>query len=337
MAAEMPNSMPRRALLHGFTSSARLWLAAFISIAALASTLLLVHSHSQSRDVIRISLEDKSSIPPVQQLYGYSAADQPGDSPLRVAVAGVLSPSQTLEHYQQLLAYMAERLGRQVALIMKPTYAEIIDLVRGNQADVTFICSLAYVNGNQDFGMELLVAPQIRGETVYYSYLIVPAGSAHASLTDIRGGSFAFTDPLSNTGYLAPTYQLSLLGEQPVSFFGRYLFTYSHSNSIIAVADRLVDAAAVDSLVYDRVAADDPEMAARTKVIATWGPYGIPPLVVSPNMEALQKEALRDFFLTMDASEEGTRVLGHLGIDKFVVVPDTIYDPIREMLAGLEQ
>ena len=67
-----------------------------------------------------------------------------------------------------------------------------------------------------------------------------------------------------------PTYQLSLLGEAPVSFFSRYLFTYSHDTSIMAVADKLVDGAAVDSLVYDQLVAGKPELVSKTKIITRW-------------------------------------------------------------------
>lgn len=77
------------------------------------------------------------------------------------------------------------------SLILKPTYAEINDLVDGQRADVAFVCSLPYVKGNQDFGMELLVIPQMYGETVYYSYLIVPeARAAATNLRDLSGASF---------------------------------------------------------------------------------------------------------------------------------------------------
>ncbi len=230
---------------------------------------------------------------------------------------------------------MGERLGRQATLILKPTYAEVNDLVRGQHVDVAFVCSLPYVMGNQDFGMELLVAPRMYGGTVYYSYLIVPGESSDVSLEDLRGLSFAFTDPMSNSGHLAPTYQLSLLGEAPASFFSRYIFTYSHDNSITAVADKLIDGAAVDSLVYDKLVTDNPELVSNTKVIARWGPYGIPPVVVNPALDPQLKQQLRDFFLDLHNSDEGKRILNNLGIDKFVVAPDNIYDFIREMKTKL--
>ena len=38
--------------------------------------------------------------------------------------------------------------------------------------DMAFVCSMPYVYGKAHAGMELLVAPQVRGKLVYYSYII---------------------------------------------------------------------------------------------------------------------------------------------------------------------
>jgi phosphonate transport system substrate-binding protein len=324
----------RDRFFHGVTRQAGFWFLALVPIAAAATVLFLVVATGQTQDAVKVSLESKSGVSAVQQtsrsIYSQTSADS-----LRVAISGVLSPSKTLEYYQELLNYMEQKLGRQVTLTLKPTYAEVNDLIRGKRVDVGFVCTLAYIKGNEDFGMELLVAPQMYGKTVYYSYLIVPEESGARSLRDFRGATFAFTDPLSNSGHLAPTYELSLLGDSPVTFFSKYMYTNSHDNSIVAVADKLVDGAAVDSLVYDQLVASNAELAAKTRVIARWGPYGIPPVVTSPELESQLKQQLQDFFLDLDSSYEGKMLLNKLVIDKFVVIPDDIYDSVREMKTKL--
>lgn len=310
------------------------WLFVVVPIVVVIAVFFLTSDNIQTQDTIKVSLDEKSRVSPVQQI-GSNAHSQPDDESLRVAIAGVLSPTETLGYYEELLTYMEKKLGRQVTLILKPTYAEVNDLVRGQRVDIAFICSLSYVKGNADFGMELLVVPQMYGETVYYSYLIVPAESTATSLEDLRDANFAFSDPLSNSGHLAPSYNLFLLGETPDSFFSRYIYTYSHDNSIMAVADGLLEAAAVDSLVYDQLAAEKPELASKIKIIARWGPYGIPPVVVNPELDPELKQQLRNFLLDLDESAEGQKILGNLVIDKFVVIPDEAYDSIREMVAKL--
>ncbi len=313
-------------------SPLRFWVPLLTSIVAVVVMVVIVLSYGQSQDVIEIDLDDRSEVPLVSDADGFGQADEES---LRVAIAGVLSPGETLESYQDLLTYIGENMGRRIQLILRPTYAEVNDLIRGGRVDAAFVCSLAYVEGKQDFGMELLVAPQMNGDTVYYSYLIVPAGSSAMSLADLEGKSFAFTDPISNSGHLAPTYELHLLGDETTSFFEGHIYTYSHDNSIRAVADRLVDGAAVDSLVYDQMVADDPELASETRVIAHWGPYGIPPVVVNPALDPQLKLQLQELFLNVHRSDEGRAILKGLSIDQFVIVPDDIYASIREMKTQL--
>lgn len=251
--------------------------------------------------------------------------------PLRVAVAAVISPRSTLESYNALLNYLSRRVERPVQLIQRQTYAEVNDLVRVGQVDVAFICGGAYVEGQRDFGMELLVAPQMNGGTIYYSDVIVPSDSSARTLTDLRGKVFAFSDPLSNTGQLVPAYELSQFGTTPEIFFARTIFTYSHDNSIRAVAAKLVDGAAVDSLVYDALIASNDDLKTKTRILEKSAPFGMPPVVVHPALNADLKRQLRAALLGMAEDAEGHAALTPLGIDRFVVVDDHAYDSIREM------
>lgn len=90
-------------------------------------------------------------------------------APLRVAVAAVISSRGNVESYTPLLNYLADKLNRPVEMVQRRTYAEVNDLIRDGQVDLAFVCTSAYVAGRQDFGMQLLAAPQVAGATVYYS------------------------------------------------------------------------------------------------------------------------------------------------------------------------
>ena len=268
---------------------------------------------------------------------GGTASAPPATSPLRIAVAPVLSAKPTSALYQQLAEYVGNKLGRPVELVQGKTYAEINDLLKSGDVAVALVCTNPYLQGRDDFGMELIAAPLVKGEPVYYSYLIVARASTAASLADLRGLSFAFTDPLSNTGRLAPTYQLALRGKNPDAFFSQTIFTYSHDSSIRAVADGVVTAAAVDSLVYDYLVEAEPAVAERVRVIERWGPFGINPVVVNPRLNPQLKDDLRGVFLGMQHDPEGAAILRSLRIDQFVVPDDSTYDSVREMRAYLRE
>lgn len=253
-------------------------------------------------------------------------------APLRVAIAAVISPKGTIESYTPFLDYLARQTGRPVELVQRQTYAEVNNLVRDGGVELAIVCTGAYIHGHRDFDMELLVAPQVAGKTVYYSYIIVPVSSPAQSLADLRGKTFAFTDPLSNSGWLMPVHLLWQMGETPEHFFEQTIYTYSHDNSIRAVAEGLVDGASVDSLVYDYALHRDPTLADRVRIIGRSEPCGMPPVVVPPGLDAAQKAALRDILLTMHQNPDGRAALDELLIERFVPIDDRTYDSVREAL-----
>lgn len=258
-----------------------------------------------------------------------------GALPLRVAVAAVISPKGTAENYEPLMDYLSAKLGRPVEMIQRRTYAEINDLVESGQADVAFVCTTAYVAGQEEFGMELLAAPQVDGATVYYSVLIVPANSTVRGMADLRGKAFAFTDPMSTTGRMYPTLLVKRLGSTPDQFFGHTFFTYSHDDAIRAVAEGLADGAAVDSLVLDFAVRRDPALADRIQIIHRSPPFGIPPVVVGPGIRPQAKAELQAVLLGMADDAQGRAALEQIGVDRFVAIDDTAYDSVRELLGAV--
>ena len=250
---------------------------------------------------------------------------------LKIAVSAMISPTETIVYYEDLLEYISKKTNHPIELVQRETYEEINDLVESQYLDAAFVCSGAYIDGREKFGMELLVAPVVKGKPVYYSYIIVPIDSGVTSFEDLRGNKFAFTDEMSNSGKLSPTYMLALINETPDSFFSGYIFTYSHDKSIEAVAKGLVDGAAVDSLIWDYNSAKNPIYTNKTKIISKSQPYGIPPIVVHPDTNPDFKIELQNILLTMHEDPEGADILTKINIDKFTLINENAYDSIYEM------
>ena len=260
------------------------------------------------------------------------------DSSVRVAIASVVSPKESYEYYEDMIQYISQKIGGSVKIDQRKSYQEINDLIKNNEIDFAFVCGGAYIDGNSEFGMKLLVVPVVNNNTTYNSYIIVQNESNYTYLTDLRGKKFAFSDPLSNSGQLYPAYRLYLINETPDSFFGKdeqgktnWFFTYSHDNSIIAVAQKLAEGAAVDSLVYDDMKETHPDIIAKTRIIGISPPFGIPPIVVSKDIDPFLEAKLRDIFLDMNNEEEGKKILKNVRIDRFTELNDRAYDSIREM------
>lgn len=250
---------------------------------------------------------------------------------LRVAVAAMVSPKETFVHYKELLDYLGEKLNHKVELVQRKTYSEINELLGKGEIDLAFLCSGPYAMEKDKYGLELLATPEINGSHFYQAYLIVNNNSHFKNLEDLRGKTFAFTDPDSNTGKLVPTDWLLQMGERPENFFKQTIYTYSHDNSIMAVSKGMVDGASVDGLIWDFYAQRNPARTDSTRVIQKSQPYGIPPLVASKALSNEAKTAIRQLLFSMHQDANGRKILDQLMIDRFIDPRDEWYDSIRNI------
>jgi phosphonate transport system substrate-binding protein len=292
-----------------------------ISLAGLF--IFLIASCVQEKDTKTISLEDREVLKTHEEITE--------SEPLKIAVGAMITPRAGFAFYKQFLGYIEDKMEGQIDFVDKENYAEINTLLKTGSLDAAFVCSGPYVDGHEDFGLELLAMPQAYGETVYYSYIIVPSDSPVSNIDELRGKVFAFTDPQSNTGKLVPTYLLARMDETPDSFFKEYSFTYAHDKSIRAVAMGMVDGAAVDSLIWQYADKTDPQITSKTRIILESPPYGIPPFVVRPGLAPEIKDRLKQILLAAHNDEEGKRILRGMMIDRFVEGDNSAYDSVRQM------
>jgi phosphonate transport system substrate-binding protein len=257
--------------------------------------------------------------------------EPPDGAVIRVAVAAMISAKESVVYYHQLLDFIANQLGHKIQLIQRKTYGEINELLKNGKIDLAFICSGPYATGRQTYGFEALAVPQVRGKYSYQSYLIVNRNSSFQGLMDLRGKTFAFTDPDSNTGKLVPTYWLIKRQERPKEFFGKIIYTYSHDNSIMAVATSLVDGATVHEQIWEYFHKKNPTFTANTRVIKKSQPFGNPPVVASKYLASQLKADIQRLLLTMHLDPQGKKILDELMIDRFLHPDDKWYESIVAM------
>jgi phosphonate transport system substrate-binding protein len=243
----------------------------------------------------------------------------------------MVTPVSAVRYYQQIVDYLADKLETPAEMVHRTTYDEIDRMLEQQLVDVAFICTAPYVDDKDAFGVELLVVPVVDGKTSYQSYIIVHQDSNIAVIGDLAEKTFAFVDPKSNTGRQYPLYLLARHGWEPDHFFNRYFFSYSHNKSVEMVAKKKADAAAVDSMVYAYMLAEGSPYAKQVRIIHQSPEFGIPPVVVPPGLPAFMKNKIREILLAMHLDPEGKKILSAMRIDRFVVVPDSNYDLVREM------
>ncbi len=271
-------------------------------------------------------------------VFFHSPADlfSKDDKILKIGVSSMITPLDAVKYYQEIIDYIGEEIKQPVQMVHRRTYEEMDRLLEKGEVKVAFICSAPYVKNRENLGVELLVAPSVNGKPSYHSYIIVHKDSPIQSFLELKGKTFAFTDPGSNTGRLYPTYLLKKMKTTPESFFKKLTYSYSHNKSIELVAKKVVDGAAVDSIVYDYMFKNGSPYARQTRIIKMSPPFGIPPVVVTKDIDVTLKERLKEAFLKMHSSQKGHSILNAMMIDRFIQVSDNLYDSIREMRAFIK-
>ncbi len=256
---------------------------------------------------------------------------QAAQRPIRIGVVSMITPVDTVEYYQDIIAYISEKIGQPVEMQYRKTYDEMDRMLEQGEVDAAFICSAPYIEDKRKFGVELLVAPQVDGSPFYRSFIIVHRDSDIKGFNELEGRSFAFTDPKSNSGKLYPTYLLARSGHKVEDFFKKYVYSYSHNKSIELVAKKEVDGAAVESLIYEYMQGKKSPYVQQTRIIDQSQYFGSPPLVASPKTSTFIKKKIIEILVNMQQDPKGKRILNNVLIEKFVQAKDINYDSVREM------
>lgn len=182
----------------------------------------------------------------------------------------------------------------------------------------------------------VLQGARYRGQPIYFSDVVVHRDSPYRRFADLRGATWAYNDQDSHSGYNITRFTLMQMGETQ-GFFGRVTETGYHQRSIQMVADREVDASAIDSQVLAVELRDNPKLAARLHVIDSLGPSTIQPVVVSSVLPDALKSSIRDALLALDADQAARRQLAQGFVERFVAIGDEAYGDIRAMEAAADK
>jgi phosphonate transport system substrate-binding protein len=232
--------------------------------------------------------------------------------------------------------YLESRLQRPVVFVQRGSYREIIDLLLSDAVDVAWVCGFPLVVYASR--MRLVAVPAYQGAPLYQSYLIVPEQDRSTlGVTQLGGRVFAYSDPLSNSGFLVPRTELIRAGYRPEQFFRRSFFTFAHRKVVQAVQARLADAGAVDGYVWDTLVKQQPRATAGVRVAWRSPRFGFPPVVARASLPAEAREAVTQALLGMPQSRRGAQLLERLNIDGFQRAELGLFDGIAGLVKLAER
>jgi phosphonate transport system substrate-binding protein len=241
-----------------------------------------------------------------------------------------------LKNFMDWEKYLEMQNDFDVEILFSKTYAQMNTLIKEKKVDVAYVCNSSYTKLNKEKTGKLLAIPIVEESDQYYSYIITKKEQKVDSLLDFNDKIFAFTDPESNSGAIAPTHFLYANGTNPKNLFRSFIYTYEHGESIKAVIEGFVDGASVDSIVFTRFGEKYPNQIKNIKVIQKLGPFTNSPIVVRASLPKQTFEALQKSFLLMHKDPYGKSILEKLSLDRFDKPSNQDYSTVSEMLQLIE-
>ncbi len=204
------------------------------------------------------------------------------------------------------------------------------------EADVGFLCAPTYLRLRERehppvelLGVALVFADErARGKPVYFCDVIVRRSSSARSFWDLKGGIWAYNEPCSLSGHGGLAARLGS-PETIRTFFRRMIRSGSHPASVRLVADGGADVASIDSNVPRILLEQNPALQEKVRVLESWGPYPIQPVVVRSDLGPSLKSTLRRSLLKTEADPLTRSELEAFGLKRFVTVGEEDYDARR--------
>jgi phosphonate transport system substrate-binding protein len=258
------------------------------------------------------------------------ADHEPSANPIRFGLTAVVV-RENIRFLDRWAQYLSEKMERPVKFVRRRSYREVMDLMEAGALEFAWICGFPFVQNREPEFLDLMAVPVFAGKPLYHSYIIVHKDSPHKSMSDLEGQVFAFSDPESNSGFLYPQFLLAQKGRTTENHFRQTFFTYNHAETIEAVGEQVADGGAVDSYIWDYLAANRPDITARTRVIKKSPTFGFPPLVSRRGIDPKVVEHMKSVLMGMATAQGGKPFLDGLMLDRFGEFQPDLFKSIRVM------
>ena len=189
--------------------------------------------------------------------------------------------------------------------------------------DVGFICAPSYrwMRAKDAAAVELLPAPvpmdsRANGRPIYFADVVVRADSRFVTFDDLRGSRWAYNDQNSRSGWFSMVERV----RDPEEFFGSLTQSGSHLRSLELVLAGDVDASAIDSNALALRRRAQPELGDALRVVETWGPYPIQPVIICGAVDRELKARIAEALLVMTPQS-----LEPFGFRGFAPIDDSAY------------
>lgn len=263
-----------------------------------------------------------------------SSAQVHAENALRIGLIPSEDSQSMIESSQLVLDQLQAQLGMPVKPFVATDYNGVIEALRSKKLDAAYLGPFSYVLANQVADVEAFAVAVTKktGKSAYRSLVVARTDSGIRSLADLKGHTFAFVDPSSTSGHLFPKAGIEQAGYEPDELFSRVIFSGSHDASILAVANRKVDAAAVADRILASAIAQGQIKDGDLQVV--WSSPDIPesPMVWRKDLDPALKQKLAAALAQVKDVPWGDQGM----LNGFQPTSDDAYDVVRDTAKVLD-
>lgn len=246
---------------------------------------------------------------------------------LRLSIIPHRSTLGNEQAYRPLIDALEKATSYAIYWVGAKNYADVIDNLRTHQADLACLGPFAYIEAQDKFGVRLIARTLDQDRRDYYHSIIVARKDSNIhTLFDLKGRSFAFTDPHSTSGYLYPNMALKKAGIA-LTDFSRTIFTKKHANSLLAVYHGQADAGATASTAVNKVKVDFSQI----DILWQSAPIYRGPWVMRKDINEEIYQKLKAALLNLNSIQNADQIFKNLGTHGFIEGQDSDYDSVREL------
>jgi phosphonate transport system substrate-binding protein len=266
-------------------------------------------------------------------------ANCPEGGTVRFGVEPYDTAARLVPIYEKVGKLVGDKLGCPVEVYVATSYNAEIEAMRNGKLEIGEFGPLGYVLAHQVAKAEAVAAfgaDDGKPDTYWASIVTYPA-TGIKTVEEIKGHSFAFSDPASTSGHLFPAYGLRKAGLDPDKDI-KPLYAGSHTASFEALYNHKVDAGELNSEQLE--SAKQRGHYQDGDVVFLWKSDPIPtdPFSVRGDLPEVFKKRLVEVLQTLDLSSldpADRKIMVGTGITRLVPQSDGAYNGIRDLVKTL--
>jgi phosphate/phosphite/phosphonate ABC transporter binding protein len=259
-------------------------------------------------------------------------------TPVKIAIAAPTSAELLGAEYEPLRRYLANKLKRNIELVIDENYQVASDLLISQEVDFASLPPNTYVQAKlADPGISVLVIKEFDGSSGTDGYLLVQEDSPAVRIQDLKGKTICHPNELSTTGYVLPRSFIKANGMDPDADFEKHM-----SGNHYQVMRDVISGICEVGCTYNgaHITADEAGIQVSTlRVLTITGRTPHDAMTAGSETDAELAQAMKQALLDFDPMEHiGRERMGSIErVTGFLAGDDTNYDGLRTALRNTGQ